>query len=219
MKFNSLTKTILVFFLWVACIYKIYTDYDHEYLMDSLIHNGLIIIASLVSAFAINSDYSQYKQQKKLTSFLSSITILICISGLFLTTYLLKKQDKTPTILYATRNNTGLGRITIDFRENNTYKLGRHQFFSANYQRGQYTIKDNVIYLDKTYASEQIMSDKFLVKRNPNFDSTKKANFLKIMFGTPEADVKAKTFLYQLNHNGQTIDSAITFKVVETTYD
>jgi hypothetical protein len=90
---------------------------------------------------------------------------------------------------------------------------------SANYQRGHFTIKDSVIYLDKSYASEQIMSDRFLLKTNPNFDSTKKANVLKMLFGTPEDDVKAKTVLYQINHNGQTIDSAISFKVAQKPFD
>ncbi len=219
MKFNSLTKTILVFLLWGICIYKLWIDYDHEYLMDSLIHNGLIIIASLVSAFAINSDYSRYKQEKKLTSFFPSMTVLLCITGLLLTTYFLKRQDQTPTIFYATRNTSGLGQITLDFRANNTYKLGRHHFMSVNYQRGHFTIIDSFIYLDKSYASEQIMSDRFLFKTNPNFDSTKKGNVLKIIFGTPEDDIKAKTVLYQINHNGQTIDSAISFKVVQKSFD
>lgn len=219
MKFNALIKTILVLLLWLVCIYKIYVDFDREYLFDSLIHDTLIIIASIVSALAINSDYSQYRQQKKLTLFSSSITAILCIAGLLLTTYFLKKQDQTSTVFYAVRNTSGLGRITLDFRENNTYKLGRHHFMSANYQRGHYTIKDSIIYLDKFYTSEQIMSDRFLLKTNQNFDSTKKGNVLKMLFGTPEDDVKAKTVLYQINHNGQTLDSTISFKLVQKSFD
>lgn len=219
MKFNALIKTILVLLLWLVCIYKIYVDFDREYLFDSLIHDTLIIIASIVSALAINSDYSQYRQQKKLTLFSSSITAILCIVGLLLTTYFLKKQDQTSTVFYAVRNTSGLGRITLDFRENNTYKLGRHHFMSANYQRGHYTIKDSIIYLDKFYTSEQIMSDRFLLKTNQNFDSTKKGNVLKMLFGTPEDDVKAKTVLYQINHNGQTLDSTISFKLVQKSFD
>lgn len=219
MKFNALIKTILVLLLWLVCIYKIYVDFDREYLFDSLIHDTLIIIASIVSALAINSDYSQYRQQKKLTLLSSSITAFLCIAGLLLTTYFLKKQDQTSTVFYAVRNTSGLGRITLDFRENNTYKLGRHHFMSANYQRGHYTIKDSIIYLDKFYTSEQIMSDRFLLKTNQNFDSTKKGNVLKMLFGTPEDDVKAKTVLYQINHNGQTLDSTISFKLVQKSFD
>ncbi len=219
MKFSPPIKTILILLLWLACIYKLYVDFDREYLFDSLLHNALIIIASIVSAFAINSDYSQYSQQKKIISFFPSLTAVLCIVGLLLTTYLLKRQDQTRTIYYAVRNTGGLGQITLDFRENNTYKLGRHHFMSANYQRGHYTIKDSVIYLDKSYAAEQIMSDRFLFKENPNFDSTKKGNVLKILFGTPEDDVKAKTVLYQINHNGQTMDLTISFKVVEKPFN
>ncbi len=219
MKFSPPIKTILVLLLWLACIYKLYVDFDREYLFDSLIHKALIIIASIVSAFVINSDFSQYRQQKMLSSLFPSFTAVLCIAGLLLTTYLLKRQDQTRTIYYAVRNTGGLGQITLDFRENNTYKLGRHHFMSAHYQRGHYTLKDSVIYLDKSYAAEQIMSDRFLFKENSNFDPTKKGNVLKILFGTPEDDVKAKTVLYQINHNGQTIDSTISFKVVEKPFD
>jgi hypothetical protein len=219
MKFSSSIKTISVFLLWLVCIYKIYVDFDREYLLDSLIHNALIIIASIVSAFAINSDYSQYRQQKKLASFFSSMSAILCISGLLLTTYFLKRQDQTRTIYYAIRNTGGLGQITLDFRENNTYKLGRHHFMSANYQRGHYTIRDSIIYLDKSYSSEEIVSDRFLIKTNPNYNSTKSGNVLKMLFGTPEDDVKAKTVLYQINHHGQALDSTISFKVVEKPFD
>ena len=209
----------MVLLLWLICIYKVYVDFDREYLFDSLIHNALLIIASIVSAFAINSDYSQYKQQKKLTSFFSSMTAILCIVGLLLTTYFLKRQDQTQTIYYAVRNTGGLGQITLDFRENNTYKLGRHHFMSASYDRGHYTIKNSIIYLDKLYTSEQIMSDRFLFKTNPNFDSSKKGNVLKILFGTPEDDATAKTVLYQINQHGRTIDSTISFKVVQKPFD
>ncbi|MBS1755488.1 MAG: hypothetical protein JST34_15720 [Bacteroidetes bacterium] len=219
MKFSPPIKTILVLLLWLACIYKLYVDFDREYLFDSLIHNALIIIASTLSAFAINSDYSQYRQQKKVSSFFSSLTAILCIAGLLLITYLLKQQDQTRTIYYAVRNTGGLGQITLDFRENNTYKLGRHHFMSANYQRGRYTIKDSIIYLDKSYTEEQIMSDRFLFKENPNYDTTKKGNVLKMLFGAPEDDVKAKTVLYQITHNGQTIDSAISFRLVQRPFN
>ena len=151
MKFRPYIKTILVLLLWLVCIYKIYVDFDREYLFDSLIHNALIIIASVFSALAFNSDYFHYKQQKKLTSFFSSATGILCIVALLLTTYFLKRQDQTQTIYYAVRNTGGLGQISLDFRENNTYKLGRHHFMSANYQRGHYTIRDSIIYLDKCY--------------------------------------------------------------------
>jgi hypothetical protein len=215
MKFNSSLKTILVILLWLICIYKIYVDFDREYLFDSLVHNALIITASLVSAFAINSDYSQYKRQNKLTAFFSSMTSILCIIGLLLTTYFLKRQDQTQTLYYAVRNTGGLGQITLDLRENNSYKLGRHHFMSAEYQRGRFSITDSILYLDKTYASDQIISDRFLFKTNPNFDPTKNGNVLKILFGKPEDDVTAKTFLYQINHNGQTLDSTISFKLVQ----
>lgn len=219
MKFSLPIKTILVLLIWLVCIYKVYVDFDREYLLDSLIQTGLLIIASIVSAFAISSDYSRYRQQKKLTSFISSITVILCIAGLLLTNHFLRRQDQTSTIYYAVRNTGGLGQITLDFRENNTYKVGRNRFMSANYHRGHYTISDSIIYLDKSYTSAQLISDRLLFKPNPNYDSTRKGNALKMLFGTPEEDVTSKVLLYPINHNGQIIDSAISFRVVDETFE
>ncbi|QEC69142.1 hypothetical protein FRZ67_18150 [Panacibacter ginsenosidivorans] len=134
-------------------------------------------------------------------------------------TYLLKKQDHTNTILYGVRNTSGLGQITIDFRENNTYKLGRHHFMSAEYYRGRFTIRDSIIYLDNPRYSELITSDKLLITKNPSFDSTKKQNILKALFGTPEDDATATTLLYQIDNSGQKLESAISFKVVDKTFN
>jgi len=117
MKFSLPIKTILVLFIWLVCIYKVYADFDREYLFDSLVQAGLLIIAGIISALAISSDYSLYRQQKKLTSFISSITVILCIAGLLLTNHFLKRQDQTSTIYYAVRNTGGLGQITLDFRK------------------------------------------------------------------------------------------------------
>lgn len=219
MKFSLPIKPIVVLLIWLICIYKIYADFDREYLFDSLVQTGLLIIAGIISALAISSDYSRYRQQKKLASFISSITVILCIAGLLLTNHFLKRQDQTSTMYYAVRNTGGLGQITLDFRENNTYKVGRKRFMSATYHRGHYKISDSIIYLDKAYSPAQLISDRLLFKPNPNYYSTKKGNVLKMLFGTPKDDVTSKVLLYPINHNGQIIDSAISFKVVDKTFE
>lgn len=112
-----------------------------------------------------------------------------------------------------------MGRITLDFRANNTYKLGRHRFFSVDYNRGKYIMTDSIIYLDNPHESELLLSDKLLITKNPNYDSTKKKNTLKAIFGTPEDDVTASTLLYQINNSGHKVESAISFKVIEKPFD
>jgi hypothetical protein len=221
-RFNLLAKTVLVPLLWLACIYKIYIDYDYEYLMDSLIHTGLIILATIISAFAIHSDYSQYKQNKNVTSFISSATILLFITGLLLTTYLLKKQDDTPSILYAIKNTSGFGSITLDFRENNTYKLGQHHFMSTGYSRGHYSKKDSIIYLNDGAALEELTSNRLVLKTIPVSDSVKNKKqtlLLTLVFGKPQVDTAPETFLFQVDKKGGIMESATSFKVVQKVFN
>ena len=212
-----LNQVMLILLVWAACIYKLYVDYDNEYLTKSLIHTSLIIIASLISAFAINSDFSRYKQNKSLVSFISTFVVIACISGLLLTTYLLKKQDDTTTVLYAISSNRGWSDITLDFRKNSTYKLGYNHFLSTGYIRGHYTKKDSVIYLNKPDVSSELASDKLILKTVPISDSIKKKKqkgILRFLFDKSPIDTMPQTFLFQVNDKGEIIDSAISFKVI-----
>lgn len=217
-KFVSHIKTILVLFFWSIYIYKIYVDYDYEYLMDKFIHHSLIIIACIVSFIAINSDISKYKQQRKMPCFLSTGATFLCVIGFLLTSYFLKRQDQTPTVLYAAKHRGLFGTTTsLDFRENNTYKFGWNGFMSSSYSRGNYEKKDSIIYLDNIKNLDELVSNRLVLRTILIIDSSRKKKrklFSKLPNDKYKIDTTTETFLFQLDNNGNVIDSAKRFRVV-----
>jgi hypothetical protein len=162
--------------------------------------------------------FSNYKKSKRIVSFISSGAGIVCAGFLLFTLNQLKKQDKTPSVLYASKFTPG---ISIDFRENNTYKCGKHAFMSSDYIRGHYTLKDSLIYLDRSNIFGLVVSNRLLLKTIPITDATrnkKRNNLLTLLFSTSSADTTPKTFLYQVDQNGKVINSAIVLKVIPNHY-
>ncbi len=185
-------------------------DFDHSYWFDNLIHTVLIILSSIVSLIFIYVDIKQYKRQRTIFKLITPILTIIFISALIGTINHLNQQDKSPTIIYASKFYGGLNTISIDFRENGTYKCCNNIFMGDRYSfRGHYSIKDSIIYLDKSNLYDLVMSDKLLMKTVSKDMTLNKKNIL----GSPNIDTLPKTFLYQLNINGDTINSAIVLNV------
>ncbi|MGZ8518225.1 MAG: hypothetical protein ACXWWD_12790 [Chitinophagaceae bacterium] len=212
-KHNILLRPALVTGAWAICIYKIYIDFDHHYLLDDLIHIVFISSASLISITFIYFDYRRYQQQKKPLAFISIAATVICVAILFITINQLRQQDRTQSILYASRLYNGLNSISVDLRENGTYKCGKRHFFSSYYIRGHYEIHDSIIYLDRQNLHNLLTSDKLLIKTIPQKDTLRLKNILSLLFGSPKADTLPNTFLYQINDKGLPMDSAIILLV------
>jgi hypothetical protein len=211
---NPFIRTILILGAWFLCIRKIYIDFDHSYLFDNLIPIVLISLASIISLLSFLVDYLRYKKDKKPVSFISTTVSVLCIATLIITTDRLKQQDRTPTILYASNFYSGLITVAIDFRENGTYKCEKGSFMGDSYYtRGYYSIKDSIIYLDKSNLYELVKTDRLLMKTIPKSAKGKKGNLLKLLFGSSNPDTLPATFLFQLNHQGDTIPSAIVLRV------
>jgi hypothetical protein len=79
--------------------------------------------------------------------------------------------------------------------------------------RGRYTIKDSFLILDRSNLYNQIISNRLLIKSIPKADSLKKQGFLGKLLGLPKPDTTAKTYLFQLDHQGETIPSALVLTV------
>ncbi len=86
--------------------------------------------------------------------------------------------------------------------------MGNH-----HYMRGRYTIKDSFLILDRSNLYNQIISNRLLIKSIPKADSLKKQGFLGKLLGLPKPDTTAKTYLFQLDHQGETIPSALVLTV------
>ncbi|MGB8191567.1 MAG: hypothetical protein WCF67_06595 [Chitinophagaceae bacterium] len=214
---HFLLVSILIFFAWLACAYKLYIDYDKESISTNVIHAIFIIIAGIISIVAFINDYVHYSDERKLFSFFPTGISVACITGLLLTVYFLKKQDDTPTILYAQKNYQVLSSISIDLRKNNTYKIGRHQFMSTTYTRGIFKRSDSLIYLDRSGIPDELISDRLILLSIPENDSARKYrpyNLFNIIFGAQQHDTTPGKYLYQLDRHGRIMDSAISFKII-----
>jgi hypothetical protein len=216
MKFiiHPFPRAIITTAAWFFCIRKIYIDFDHSFWFDEVAPTLLIILASIISLFSFLVDFSRYKTNKNPACFIPAAFSVLGIAALIITTVLLKQLDNTPSVLYASRFYNGLNTIAIDFRENGTYKCEKGSFLGDSYySRGHYTIRDSIIYLDKSNLYDLVTTDRLLMKTIPKWKQAKKAILLRLLFRTSKADTLPETFLFQLNHFGDTIPSAIVLRV------
>ncbi|HOZ68932.1 MAG TPA: hypothetical protein PLU11_10280 [Chitinophagaceae bacterium] len=152
---------------------------------------------------------------KSKTAFISTIVTIVAVFSLIWMLDRLKDQDRTPVIIHAFRSGLEPEMFSIDFRGNGTYKCGKGLFLgNHHYMRGRYTIKDSILILDRSNLYNQIISNRLLLKTIPQADSLKrKQGFLGKLLGLPKPDTTAKTYLFQLDHQSDTIPSALVLKV------
>ena len=214
---NPYLRSFLILGAWFLCVRKIYIEFDHSYFFDELAPTLLIFFASSVSLLSFLVDYGRYKVIKKPILFIPTVVSLLCITSLIVTYEKLKQQDRTPTILYASKVYGGFSYISIDFRENGTYKCKKNTgLMGHSYSiRGKYIIKDSIIQLDKSNIFDLIESDRLLMKTILKSKQEEKGKFFSWFFKAPKRDTLPETYLFQINHKGDTIKSAIAFWVNE----
>jgi len=215
MKFltNPIFRTVLIIAVWFLCLRKIYLEFSHTSFLD-LVLPLLFFAAGVISLLSFLVDYSRYKRCKRTAFYIPTVVTVLCIATVIGTNQYLKQQDNTPTVLYASKFYSGLNTISIDFRENGTYKCSKDVFFSDEYYtRGKYSIKDSVIYLDKSDLFDIVRSDKLKMMTIPKSEKSKKGNLLPLLFGSSKPDTLSDTYLFQLDNKGDTIPSAVVFRV------
>ena len=215
MKFviNPIVRTILILGVWLLCFRKISLDFNHSYFLD-FTRPLLFFLAGIVSLLSFFVDYRRYKAEKRLAFFTPTAASLLCIIALIGTNQHLKQQDRTPTILYASKFYSGLNTISIDFRENGTYKCKKSSFMGDGYYiRGRYSIKDSVIYLDKSNLYDLVRTDRLEMMTILKSAKGKNKNLLTLLFGESKPDTLPETYLFQIDAKGDTIPSAIVLRV------
>ena len=215
MKFviNPFLRTILVIAVWLLCIRQIYIDFNHSHFIN-IAFPGLILLASIISLLSFLVDYARYKIDKRLIFFVPTAISVLCIAAVIVTSRHLKSLDQTPTVFYASKFYNGLNTLSIDFRENGTFKCTKNFFLHDSYFiRGHYSIKDGVIYLDKSNLFDLVKTDRLQMKTVPKNVKAKKANLLRLLFDASKPDTLPDTFLFQLDNKGNTIPSAIVLRM------
>jgi hypothetical protein len=211
---NPIFRASLILGTWFFCFRKVYLDFTHTRFLDFTLPL-LIFSAGLISLVSFLADYGRYKTKKKISLFLPTFVSVLCISGLFGFDQYLKHQDKTPTILYASKFYSGLSTISIDFRENGTYKCEKGGLFgNTYYTRGRYTLKDGIIQLDRSNLYELVKTDRLRMITIPKNVKAQKRNLLTLLFASSsKPDTLPETFLFQLDQKKDTIPSAIVLRV------
>jgi hypothetical protein len=155
MKFiiNPYLRIILIVSAWLLCVRQAFINFEHSHFLD-FGFPLLILLAGIISLASFLIDYFRYKGDRKWVSFFSTAVSVLFIAALIGLTQYFKQQDRSPTVLYAFKPNNFLDKFSINFRKNGTYKFTNGSLFGdLYYTRGHYSIKDSIIYLDKTYLS------------------------------------------------------------------
>ena len=165
---------------------------------DDEIDFGLSVIALGVFVWTLFSDRKEYIESKRLTAFIPTGSGVFIGIGLLTTFFLLQQRDKSPSKLYCVSKIVDFNGVSIDFREDGTYKLTSWSL-GADYYRGTYTMADNIITLDKNSIEKVIESNRLLIRQDGETDSSGN---------------KGKS-IYQIDKDGQVIKNAVDFRVLE----
>jgi hypothetical protein len=212
-KFTTVIRVFVVVFAWSFCCYNYYRKFDHQHFFDFL-PGVLIIIASIVSVVSLLFDYAHYLQTKTIRSFFPTLITIICVGCYLGLKEHLLRQDRTAVIFCAYANKGIQSTLSIDFREDGTFKCGQSGFMSGtDFIRGRYYIKDSVIYLNRSNLHGMVNTDKLLMKAMMVARRKRERSLLKSVFGKPRYDTLPETLLLQLNARGDTIPNALRLTV------
>jgi hypothetical protein len=215
MKFvtNPIFRTLLFVGAWFLCIRQVYLEFNHTHFLDFTLPL-LIFLTGVISLLSLLVDYGRYKADRNVFFFTPTFISVMCIAGLIATNQHLKRQDRTPTVLYASKFYSGLNTISIDFRDNGTYKCTKSGLFGETYYtRGRYSFKDSIIVLDKSNLYDLVKTDRLQMKTISKSSKPRKGNLLSLLFGSSKPDTLPETHLFQLDNKGDTIPSAIVLRV------
>ncbi|SEN93051.1 hypothetical protein SAMN04488505_1174 [Chitinophaga rupis] len=152
-------RSILVIIVGAIAMYQFIKQADHWTILDVFIDIILGILVIVVFTWAIYKDLKENKHN----TFKSIRTPGIFIIGFIITGTILSLRDNSPVILTADIKED-LGSTSIDFRKDGTYKLSSYSILSADFFRGNYTIKDSIITLDRSEIDGIIKSNRLVIR-------------------------------------------------------
>ena len=172
---NILKKywTIIPLFLFgYLFIRNFIISYEEEFIFDFEI---LFFIGVLFIVFFIITIYRGIKNFRianrpfeLLPMFLGLIFVFVFLGIL----YKNGRLDSSPIVLRANYDGD-INGFSLEFRKDGTYKFFNYSFFGGKYYRGNYTLRDSILILDKNNIDNVISTNK-LVIRNFNDNVGKK---------------------------------------------
>lgn len=126
---------------------------------------------------------------KSIFSLTTTAIGLLSISSLYLTNYIIDLRDSSPIVI-SSKNIDG---VFLDLREDKTFKFTEGNWASIKYSRGNFYIKDSLIYLNTNKLGNYKVSRKWVIRK------TKKSN---------------STFLLQKNKDGTILNDNLNLEVI-----
>jgi hypothetical protein len=195
---KRLFRTILILSVGLFVSYRIIRHVDHEVIFDDEVNFGFSIVALGIFVWTLLNDRKEYIKGKSLTAFIPTAFGVFIGIGLLTTLFILQQRDKSPSKLYCVSKIVDFNGVSIDFREDGSYKL-TSWCLGADYYRGSYTISDSIITLDKTAIEKVIESNRLLIRQDGEIGRS----------GNREMSI------YQIDKDGQVIRKATDFRVLD----
>lgn len=196
---KRILKIIVMLLVGVYLNYRLIAQADHDSIFDDIINLALGAASIGLFVLIFLSDKKQYRKIKSRAAFIPTVTGLFTAVTLVVTHLLLLQRDKSPSKLYCVSKITDFNGVSIDFREDGTYKL-TSWCLGADVYRGLYTIKDSIITLDKNNIHNFIESNRLLIRQDGETDS----------LGNREKSI------YQIDKNGQIIKTGNDFRIIDS---
>ena len=169
---------------------------DTEMIFDGFIYVFILLIFFIVLGFSFKKDYKANKIKQNWLNFIPSIFGIILLISFGVTELVLIMRDNSPVLLSANYNGDFNG-AWFEFRSDGTYKFVNHAGVGAQYFRGNYTLEDSIITLDRKEIDGVIFTNKLAI-RDKAFVDLK----YKILYQIDENHkVVSKTFCFLVDKN------------------
>lgn len=220
MKFNGkfLVKLALVIGAWGLCSFMYYQNADRDNISKDILQLFCILLAAGVTVFAFASNLDKYSKTRRRSSFIPSLAAAAGLACFLCIIALLKLRDRSPTVLEASRHTSkfDLSGVSLELREDNTYKISRHNIMSTRYSRGSYSQRDSLIVLDCDDALRGVRTRRFLLRFIPGDTLPPGKGILGLLVHPRRRIVADALHLYPVDEQNRILDSSEYFAVVRT---
>lgn len=181
--------SIVITILFVAQI-------DHDNIFDDEINILTTIIATPVLIIVFVKDLIEFKNGKSIFSLLPTFLIAFFLIGLSLASWEIKERDRSPVKFSCVTKVVDFNGISIDFREDGTYKICSWSL-GADYYRGTYVLNDSIIILHNLPEKAPLQSNRLLIRSEMLLSN----------------DTTTIESVYQIDKTGNVIENSTAFDV------
>ncbi len=126
---------------------------------------------------------------KSILSFTTTVFGLLSIFSFYLINYIIDLRDSSPIII----KSKNIDGVFLDLREDKTFKFSNGNWAEVKISRGNYSLKDSIVILDKNKLDNIEVSKKWVIRKDTTFN---------------------RTYLIQIDKKGKVINENFKFEVI-----